>query len=103
MDGGSEWTATGELPVVMDGLRGVSMNNKVFITGNIIHSAMISISINSNPGGFNFDNYDLNYQDYILQFNVDNGSWTHVGQLQVTRSDHGASVVNVEDIINYCN
>ena len=41
-------------------------------------------------------------QDYILQFNPDDGSWTQVGQLQVAREDHGASVVNVDDVINYC-
>ena len=43
-----------------------------------------------------------NYYDYILQFNPDDGSWTQVGQLQVARESHGASVVNVDDVINYC-
>ena len=41
--------------------------------------------------------------DSILQFNPDDGSWTQVGQLQTARHYHGASVVSVDDIIDYCN
>ena len=42
------------------------------------------------------------YHDYILQFNPDDGSWKEVGQLQQSRNYHGASLVNVEDVIRYC-
>ena len=41
-------------------------------------------------------------QDNVLQFNPEDGSWTQVGQLQGARFYHGASVVNVDDIIDYC-
>ena len=41
-------------------------------------------------------------QDNVLQFNPEDGSWSQVGQLQVARHSHGASVVNVDDVINYC-
>ena len=41
--------------------------------------------------------------DYILHFNQTTRSWTQVGQLQEARASHGVSVVNVEDIIDYCN
>ena len=51
-------------------------------------------------GGWDWDG---NLYDTILQFNSDDGSWTQVGQLKVARYDHGASVVNADDIINYCN
>ena len=40
--------------------------------------------------------------DYILKFNPKDGSWIQVGQLQVARAKHGASLVNVEDIFDYC-
>ena len=33
---GGAWTTAGELPVAMDGLKGVSLNNNIFMTGNII-------------------------------------------------------------------
>ena len=52
-----------------------------------------------------FDPVDWNgseYQDYVLQFNPDNGSWSKVGQLQVAREYHEASVVNVVDVITIC-
>ena len=36
VDGAVTWTEVGELPVSMYGLRGVSLNNKILMTGNII-------------------------------------------------------------------
>ena len=36
VDGAGAWTAAGVLPVAMVGLRGVSLNNKILMTGNII-------------------------------------------------------------------
>ena len=35
LDGAEAWTSAGELPVGMLGPRGVSLNNNVFMTGNI--------------------------------------------------------------------
>ena len=42
------------------------------------------------------------YQNSILQFVPDTKTWTQVGQLQSPHGNHGASVVNVEDVIDYC-
>ena len=42
------------------------------------------------------------YRNYIYQFNTDTKSWTQIGQLQSPHGNHGASVVNVEDVIDYC-
>ena len=36
VDGTTAWMSAGELPVAMYGLKAVSLNNKIFITGNII-------------------------------------------------------------------
>merc|ERR1712126_91222 len=33
VDGASAWTSSGHLPVAMQGLRGVSLNNKILMTG----------------------------------------------------------------------
>ena len=44
----------------------------------------------------------MTFQDGILLFNPDDGSWTQVGQMKIARSYHGASVVNVHDIVDYC-
>ena len=43
-----------------------------------------------------------NPRNYILQFNSDDGTWKEVGQLQHKRGWHGASLVNVKDIVDYC-
>ena len=47
---------------------------------------------------------DVNYiqNTNTLQFNPDNGSWEVVGQINLGRSWHGASVVDADDIIEYC-
>ena len=36
VEGAGSWTFAGELPVAMSGLKGVSLNNNIFMTGNII-------------------------------------------------------------------
>ena len=41
--------------------------------------------------------------DSILHFNPNDGSWNNVGQMKYPRGVHGASLVNVVDIIDYCN
>jgi len=82
VEGSSAWANAGELPVALQLLRGVSLNNNIFMTGG-------------------YDGSDSH--DSILQFNPEDGSWTQVGQLQTARHYHGASVVSVDDIIDYCN
>ena len=36
VEGSEAWTEVGELPVAIIGLRGVSLNNNIFMTGNIM-------------------------------------------------------------------
>ena len=50
----------------------------------------------TNLGGRN----GSDYQDYVLQFNPDDESWTQVGKLRFARGWHGASLVQVEDVID---
>ena len=45
-EGAGSWTTAGELPVAMLGLRGVSLDNNIFMTGNIIIHKLSS----SGPG-----------------------------------------------------
>ena len=33
VDGTTSWMSAGELPVAMESLRGVSLNNNIFVTG----------------------------------------------------------------------
>ena len=92
------WVEVGDLPVAMWGLQGVSLNNNVLMTGNIIiQHQHIFCEI---TGGFDGIR---SHHDFILQFNPEDGSWLQVGQLQNARSYHGVSVVNADHIIDYCN
>ena len=43
LDGAEFWTFVGELPVGMVGLRGVSLNNNIFMTGKIIIQNLVSL------------------------------------------------------------
>ena len=45
VQGGGEWTSAGELPVAMGGLRGLSFNNNIFMTGNIIIHKLLVMNI----------------------------------------------------------
>ena len=45
---------------------------------------------------------DQNQNSNTLQYNPDDGSWSVVGQLNLGRSWHGASVINAEEISEYC-
>ena len=99
VDGASFWTNVGKLPVAMELLRGVSWNNNIFMTGHIFIHVQFSHNNSYVLGGYDGDSN----HDCILKFNPDEGSWSKVGQLKHGRSAHGASIVGVNDIIDYCN
>jgi len=82
VSGSSAWLKVGDLPTVpIMGLRGVSFNNKIIMTG----------------GGNRNGN-----QNYVLSYNVSERSWNQVGNMRMARSFHGASLVPVDQIIDYC-
>ena len=98
----------GQLPTVMGGVRGLSLNNKIFMIG-INYSAIIILYCSDITGGSGGSYYPIDdieratHYDSVLQFNHDDGSWSQIGQLKSARGEHGASVVNAVDIIDYCN
>ena len=82
--------------MAMEGLRGVSLSHNILMTGKII--SCMTDSKSTIIGGRN----GSDYQDYVLQFNPDDESWTQVGKLKVARGWHGASLVQVEDVFDVC-
>ena len=44
-----------------------------------------------------------NYHDDVLNFNITGETWTQVGSMMEPRDWHGASVVQLDQIIDYCN
>ena len=43
IDGYDEWTEVGGLPVALTGLRAVTLNKNIFITGSIIYVSFLAI------------------------------------------------------------
>ena len=98
VDGSDAWTEKGHLPVAVYGLRGVSLNNNIFVTGNI-HDDDNLLICQYIVGGKE-DNFNQNSN--VLKFISDDGSWSQVGQLKLGRAEHGASVVNAEEMVENC-
>ena len=48
-------------------------------------------------GGYGFHSYDD-----VLMFDPETSEWKKIGSMKTTRVYHGASLVNMEDVIDYC-
>ena len=46
MDGAGAWETAGQFPKAITGLRGVSLNNNIFMTGNILYKSSVHLVIN---------------------------------------------------------
>ena len=133
IEGSSQWTESGTLPPKIGiqtaalnttantttttatptptatttvGIRGVSFNNKVFVTGELLN--ILSQTVDRYLTSFKGGSSDRTYPDpdevtdAILQFDTDSLEWTQVGAMNVARYDHAMSVVNVSDVQEYC-
>merc|ERR1712227_688024 len=79
----NSWRQVGDLPTVpMSGLSGVSFNNNIIMTGGYY-------------GSYSYD--------YVLSYNTNDESWTLVGNMRSSRGFHAASVVPLDQIVDYCN
>ena len=45
---------------------------------------------------------DFNYYDSILSFDINTEIWTQVGQMKKKRYRHAISVVDAEEVLNFC-
>ena len=83
----SSWimlSGSGDLPQSRAALRSVSINNEIIVSGG---NCACSI-------GATYDN--------IVKFDPSTLQWLQVDTMKQPRSNHGMSVVNVADIIEYC-
>lgn len=82
--GESSWRQVGDLPTVpILGLRGVSINNNILMTGGQDST---------------YDNHN-----YVLAFNSSEENWTVDGHMQKGRGYHAVSVVPMAQVIDFCN
>ena len=103
----TSWTYSAALPSPRYGLRGATLDNKVVITGTNSDTLVTAHdlrcyqynscdNIKHNAGGYP-------YTDDILEFNAEDGTWTRVGSMVISREDHAVSVINYLEIADYCN
>ena len=79
--GSESWIEVGKLPSPLSQLKGISINNKVIMTGG--------------------RDEDLRAYDTVLHFNITSKQWKQVGEMTKKRYSHGVSFVPA-DILNYC-
>jgi len=79
--GDASWQIAGSLPNAVNGIRGVSISNKIFLTGGYSWGV---------------------YFDSVLEFNEETRDWKLVGHLSEPRGNHGASVVPLMEASKYC-
>ena len=63
------------------------------------YSSCDNITHKHNAGG---NTADTTYDD-ILEFNAEDGTWTTVGSMVLSRREHAVSVINALEIADHCN
>jgi len=81
VEGGQAWFFQNPLPSGRYGLRGISLPDTVIMTGGFSNN---------------------NYLDDVLVYDPWTSDWKKIGSLKTARSDHGASLVNRNDVIDFC-
>ena len=91
--GATEWTTGGALPSARYGLKGVTILNQFYVTGECWAVMMYLVSVVPLiifPGGYGSD-----YFSDVLRYNPESEEWTHTASLATPRSYHGVSTVNL--------
>jgi len=85
--GETEWKFTGDLPTKRRHLRGVSFQNRIFMTGgrHFEENATEPTPINE-----------------VVEFNTKEGKWVVNGALNFVRNYHAIDVIPLEDVFPYC-
>merc|ERR1711915_425590 len=83
IEGGQAWNFQQPLPTARYGLQGISLLDTVIMTGGV----------DTNSNG----NAD------VLAFVPQFSNWLKIGSMKNTRYYHGASLVKISDVIDFCN
>ena len=93
---GGRWVTVGPLPMAVDGVRGVTLDNTVFMTGQMVSYLHTHIVRRVSTGGQ--DNQPT-HRPEIWRYSAESGSWSLDIYMRTERSFHAVSVVNYHD---YC-
>merc|ERR1711973_933666 len=83
VEGGTTWNFQKPLPSERKALRGVSLVDRVIMTGGTLYGT----SVNKD----------------VLMFDPKTSNWTKTGTMKSFRFYHGASLIKFADVSNYCN
>merc|ERR1711973_82166 len=83
VEGGQAWNFQQPLPSGRNGLRGISLPETVIMTGGEIYDG------------------DRQSSDDVLLYVPDTSDWKKIGTMKTARFSHGASLVNLGDVIDY--
>ena len=86
-----EWTVVAPLPLALEGVRGVTLDNTVFMTGVWAH---LFIIIHRLAGGS--DSSKERHAE-VWRYDPASGAWTAVIYMREVRSFHGVTRVNYAD------
>ena len=94
------WTMSTPLPRAVDGLRGATLGNIVYLTGGSYYCCiMYSVIIICITGG-----YDKNGNDRseILAWSEERKEWEEVGKMKVGRYGHAITTISVKEVAAIC-
>jgi len=77
---GSNWLHVGNLPRPTHALKGISVNNQIFVTGG----------------------YGGEYLKTILKFNPASNEWEKSGEMKFARGYHAVAVLPLKEVEPYC-
>ena len=95
--GALAWTTVNALPRALYNMALVTVGNLVYLTG-MSKNILINIQSVYSAGGQDEDNEP---RSEILV--LDGEDWRHVGQLQMTRRDHAATMIDTASFMEFCN
>ena len=106
VQGAAEWTSTGSLPSPRYLARGVTVNNKIIVTGMLANFCAVDDFLAILKGGtecYLYASTSTCFLDEILQFDAEAGEWQLIGHLRFGRAQHATSIINFNEIKDYCN
>ena len=106
VQGAAEWTSTGSLPSPRYLARGVTINNQVIVTGMLTPRCAVAdfhTFLKGGAGCYIFAYPNNCVLDEILQFEAETGEWQLIGHMRMARGQHATSVINFNEIKDYCN
>ena len=101
--GAATWLTAGPLASHRFGLRGVTLNNKIIMTGEV-HSSIPDDCLQSIQPfvGGRFSSSSWAATEDVLVFDADTAQWRRVGAMEERRGFHALSRVNYNTIKHHC-